>query len=99
MQIINPIKDIIAALQFLTVMPLPFKTEMANLKRGIGYYPLAGAVTGLAVGGLNLGLQQILPVQLAAALSVIFLCHLYPRLAPGRFNGLLRCLFPTNRER
>jgi len=88
MQIMNPLKDIIAALQFLTVMPLPFKTEMANLKRGVGYYPLAGAVTGLAVGGLNLGLQQILPVQLAAALSVIF----YAIFTRGlHLDGLMDC--------
>jgi len=88
MQITNPLKDIVAALQFLTVMPLPFKTEMANLKRGVGYYPLAGAVTGLVVGGLNFGLQQILPGQLSAALAVIF----YAIFTRGlHLDGLMDC--------
>jgi len=84
----NPLKDIIAALQFLTVMPLPFKTEIANLKRGVGYYPLAGALTGLAVGGLHYGLQQFLPVRLSAALTVIF----YAIFTRGlHLDGLMDC--------
>jgi cobalamin 5'-phosphate synthase/cobalamin synthase len=44
------LKNVAAAFQFLTVLPLPVKTEARNLERSIPWFPLVGAVIGLATG-------------------------------------------------
>lgn len=44
------LKNIIAAFQFLTAIPLPVKTREEHLKRSLGWFPLVGAVIGTATG-------------------------------------------------
>ncbi len=63
-------KSIISAMQFCTSIPLPVKTDMADLKRGIAYFPFAGAVIGL-ICGLFFNYSAILWNQSAASILTI----------------------------
>ena len=43
-------KNIAAAFQFLTILPVPVKTTQKNLEKSMLWFPLAGAVIGLITG-------------------------------------------------
>jgi adenosylcobinamide-GDP ribazoletransferase len=43
-------KNIAAAFQFLTILPVPVKTTKKNLEKSIVWFPLVGAVIGLITG-------------------------------------------------
>lgn len=43
-------KNIAAAIQFLTILPVPVKTTQKNLEKSILWFPLVGAVIGLITG-------------------------------------------------
>ncbi|MGA7828476.1 MAG: adenosylcobinamide-GDP ribazoletransferase [Geobacteraceae bacterium] len=51
------------AIQFLTIIPLPFsvRCEEKDLGRSLAYFPLAGLALGALLVGLNYLLSQILP--------------------------------------
>ena len=57
-------------MQFCTSLPLPFKTDLADLKRGIAYFPLAGAIIGL-ICGLIFNYSSMLWNQSAASILTI----------------------------
>jgi len=44
------VKNIAAAFQFLTILPVPLKTTQKNLEKSILWFPLVGAVIGLITG-------------------------------------------------
>jgi len=44
------VKNIAAAFQFLTILPIPVKTTQKNLEKSILWFPLVGAVIGLMTG-------------------------------------------------
>lgn len=79
-----------AALGFLTTLPLPFlphDLEAADFARASGFYPLAGALVGLGVGGvwwlaswLHLGPQVSAALALCGWLILTGMLH---------FDGLL----------
>ena len=62
----------LAALQFLTVIPLPKWREFSpeELGRSIGYFPLVGIVIGLILAGLNWLLSWLLPSAIVNALLI-----------------------------
>lgn len=64
----NPM-GLLAALQFLTRVPIRLRTE-PSLSRTVAWFPVAGALIGVAVGGLAAGMWQLTPALVAAAVAV-----------------------------
>ena len=60
---------LLAALQFLTRIPIKLRKE-PTLGNVVPWFPLAGAIIGVIVGGVAAGSWQVLPAQVAAALAV-----------------------------
>ncbi|MGL5811174.1 MAG: adenosylcobinamide-GDP ribazoletransferase [Nocardioides sp.] len=60
-----------AALQFLTRVPIRLRRAPA-LDRMVGWFPVAGALIGAAIGGVAAGLWFVVPPMVAAAVAVAF---------------------------
>lgn len=60
---------LLAALQFLTRVPIRLR-RAPDMARMVVWFPLAGAVIGLAVGGAAAGLWHLVPPLVAAAVAV-----------------------------
>lgn len=62
----------LAALQFLTSIPVPLKRELspAQLGRSTSYFPLVGLIIGLVLAGLNWLFNYILPQSVTNALLI-----------------------------
>ncbi|MCE5168765.1 adenosylcobinamide-GDP ribazoletransferase [Paenibacillus profundus] len=62
----------IAAIQFLTRIPVPVNVPFTNevLKRSTLFYPWAGCIVGVLIWGAGLGLQLVLPAGPAAVLTL-----------------------------
>jgi adenosylcobinamide-GDP ribazoletransferase len=69
------IKPFLAAIQFLTVCPLPASLNIDEraLGRSVPYFPVVGLIIGAAAAGLDYGLGHILPLSVVSVLTVIFL--------------------------
>jgi adenosylcobinamide-GDP ribazoletransferase len=65
----------LAALQFLTSIPLPGRREASpeELGRSTAYFPLVGLIIGLVLAGLNWLLSLILPPAVVSALLLVSL--------------------------
>jgi adenosylcobinamide-GDP ribazoletransferase len=65
----------LAALQFLTSIPVPLKRELspAQLGRATAYFPLVGVIIGLILAVLNWLLYYILPPSVINALLIVAL--------------------------
>ena len=65
----------LAALKFLTSIPLPLRREVTpeELGRSTGYFPLVGLIIGLILAGLNWLLSLVLPLSVVNALLIVFL--------------------------
>jgi adenosylcobinamide-GDP ribazoletransferase len=65
----------LAALHFLTSIPVPLKRELspAQLGRATTYFPLIGLVIGGILAGLNWLLLNIMPVGVVNALLIVVL--------------------------
>jgi len=65
----------LAALRFLTIIPLPGRREASpeELGRSIVYFPLVGVIIGLILVGLNWLLGLLLPSALISVLLVVSL--------------------------
>ncbi len=63
----------IAALKFLTIIPLPWWREASSeeLGRSLVYFPLVGVIIGLILGGLNLLLGLFLPLAVVNGLLIV----------------------------
>ena len=68
-------KPFIAALRFLTILPLPAAGdgEEAHLGKSLPFFPVVGLLIGLAAAGLDTALIDVFPPMVAAALLVIAL--------------------------
>jgi len=66
---------LLAALQFLTIIPLPRRGEVSPEEVGssIGYFPVVGVFIGLVLVGLNWLLGLLLPSSLVNALLIVCL--------------------------
>ena len=60
---------LLAALQFLTRVPIRLREE-PSLAHTVAWFPVAGAVIGVAVGGVAAGMWQLTPPLVAAAVAV-----------------------------
>ena len=65
----------LAALQFLTTIPIPRRREAKpeELGRSAGYFPVVGLIIGLILAGLNWLFGLILPSAVANALLIVSL--------------------------
>jgi len=65
----------LAALRFLTIIPLPRWREAGpeEIGRSIGYFPVVGIIIGLILAGLNWLLSFILPPAVVNALLIVCL--------------------------
>lgn len=62
---------LIAALRFLTRLPIPGPaTRAADLPFALAWFPLVGALCGAALGGTFIGLAHGWPVPVAAVLAI-----------------------------
>lgn len=60
-----------SALSFLTVVPVPSRAmSPESLSPGRVWFPLVGAMLGLALAGLDAGLGRILPLSVSSALVI-----------------------------
>lgn len=65
----------VAALRFLTTIPLPWWREVSpeELGRSTGYFPVVGIIVGLILVGLNWLLRLFLPLPVVNVLLVVSL--------------------------
>lgn len=65
----------LAALQFLTIIPIPWRREVSpeELGRSVGYFPVVGLIIGLILAGLNWLFGLILPSDVVKALLIVSL--------------------------
>jgi len=65
----------LAALQFLTTIPLPWRREAPpeEAGRSIGYFPVVGLIIGLILAGLNWLFSIVLPPMLSSAMLIVSL--------------------------
>jgi len=63
----------LAALQFLTIIPIPWRREAREdeLGRSAGYFPLIGLIIGLVLAGLVWLFDLLLPTPVANALLLV----------------------------
>ena len=61
---------LLAALQFLTRIPIRLRSE-PDLASSVPWFPVIGALIGAAIGGVAVGLMELVPATVAAAVAVI----------------------------
>jgi len=63
----------LAALKFLTIIPLPWRREasLEEVGRSIGYFPVIGLIIGLILAGLNWLLSLFLPSAVVNGLLIV----------------------------
>lgn len=68
-------KPLVAAIRFLTVLPIPgnYATGEKELARSVPFFPVVGLLIGGAAAALAYGIGFVLPPPVAAAVVVIFL--------------------------
>lgn len=60
----------VGAVQFLTRIPIRTSTAIPHV-RVVPWFPVVGALIGAAVGGVAVGLAELVPATVAAALAVV----------------------------
>lgn len=60
----------LAAAQFLTRVPIRLQTSPSP-RRTIPWFPAVGAIIGFVVGGVTVGLMEVVPPGVAAAVAVV----------------------------
>jgi adenosylcobinamide-GDP ribazoletransferase len=60
---------LLAAIQFLTRIPIRLRSE-PSLNKTVAWFPIAGALIGVVVGGAAAGLWHVVPPLVAAAVAV-----------------------------
>ncbi len=63
--------SLIAALQFLTRVPIRLRRE-PSLSKTVAWFPVAGAIIGAAVGGVAAGMWHLTTPLVAAAVAIAF---------------------------
>ena len=80
------LRSLVAALQFLTILPLPFKTSERDLTAAPIWFPMIGAGLGAALGYFYQWMAGLADAPLAAALTIF----LYIILTRGlHLDGLM----------
>lgn len=63
-------RHFLSAVQFLTIVPAPSSIPPA---RAVFFFPLVGAILGLAAGAIRIYAGHVLPAPIAALLALLFL--------------------------
>ncbi|MBI2979771.1 MAG: adenosylcobinamide-GDP ribazoletransferase [Chloroflexi bacterium] len=63
----------LAALSFLTIIPLPIRREISpeEVGRSLGYFPVVGVIIGLILAGLNWLFRWFLPPTVISGLLIV----------------------------
>ena len=61
---------VLGALQFLTRIPITLRSA-PDLARSVPWFPVVGALIGVALGGIAAGLMEVVPATVAASLVVV----------------------------
>jgi len=70
----NEVKSFLAAVRFLTILPLPRHEDDSNaLGRSIPFFPLVGLLIGLVVAALDYALGLVFPRLLTSGFTVVAL--------------------------
>ncbi len=64
-------KNIAAAFQFLTILPVPVKTTPKNLEKSILWFPLVGAIIGLITGYGYWLLNYVFTGNISSVLTIL----------------------------
>ncbi len=66
-------RGLVAAVRFLTRVPVPGRpTDADDIAGAVGWFPLVGALVGLATAGIFHGASQVWPPGVAAVLGIAF---------------------------
>lgn len=86
---------LIAALRFLTIIPIPKRGEVSAEEIGasLGYFPLVGLFLGAILAGINWSLSLILPSSVVNAVIIIALVLLTGALHVDGFIDTCDALF------
>jgi adenosylcobinamide-GDP ribazoletransferase len=94
---------LLAALQFLTVIPVKRRFSAKQLGRSTAYFPVVGIVIGLILAALNYLLSLVLPSSVVNALLVVSLVVLSGGLhldgLADTYDGLAKRGTPDERRR
>lgn len=66
-----PAWGVFGAAQFLTRVPIRLRAA-PDLARSVPWFPVVGAVIGMLVGGIAVGMMEVVPPGVAAAVAVLF---------------------------
>ena len=66
-----PAWGLFGAAQFLTRVPIRLRSA-PDLARSVPWFPVVGALIGAAVGGVTVGLMELVPPLVAAAVAIMF---------------------------
>jgi adenosylcobinamide-GDP ribazoletransferase len=89
----------LAAVAFLTRVPVPAELDGSDVRRAGAYFPLVGAALGAVTGLVALGLSHIVPSLLAAVLAVTVLALLTGALHFDALADTADAAGGTTRER
>lgn len=62
---------LLGALQFLTRVPLRLRSA-PDLGRAVPWFPVAGAIVGVIVGGVAVAMMELVPPLVAASVAILF---------------------------
>ena len=66
-------RGLVAAVRFLTRVPVPGRpTDADDIAGAVGWFPLVGALVGLATAGIFHGASQVWSPGVAAVLAIAF---------------------------
>ena len=98
----EPVRPFLAALRFLTILPVPGAHHLSDddWGRATAWYPAVGLVLGIVLAGLDWGLRLLFPPGVATALLLVGWVALTGAL---HLDGFVDCcdalLAPVSRDR
>jgi cobalamin 5'-phosphate synthase/cobalamin synthase len=93
------VRNIAAAFQFLTILPIPVKTTQKNLEKSILWFPLVGAVIGMMTGyGYRL-LTFVFPGSISSVLTILIYIGLTRALHLDGFMDTIDGFFSHKNKR
>jgi adenosylcobinamide-GDP ribazoletransferase len=71
----QPVACFLAAFRFLTIIPIRWRADQDDrfFQHSLHYFPLLGALIGVAVGALSLCFQSFLPGAVVSVLAILLL--------------------------
>lgn len=66
------IKNISAAFKFMTILPIPIRTEYSHLTKSLPWFPLTGTIIGLIISIGYHYIGKILPLSITSVLAITF---------------------------